>query len=79
MGAEKVGNEKQEDDDARPPRSWDGSEKMVDQNDTHRGLPQSLGMPKMLSGKTFDGKILIGAYISDLMKWWQFLKVEFFD
>ena len=29
-------------------------------------------MPKMHTGKKFDGKILIGAYKSDLMKWWQF-------
>ena len=57
---------------------WVGRKKIVDQNDTHRGLPQLLGMPKMHSGKEIDGKILIGAYISDLKKWWQFLKVEFF-
>ena len=35
-------------------------------------------MPKMHSGKKVAGKILIGAYISDLMKWWQFLKVDIF-
>ena len=57
---------------ARSPTSWDESEKMVDHNYTHRRLPRSLRMPKMHLGKKMDGKILIGAYISELMKWWLF-------